>query len=56
MGSLTRDEQKVAVLAKLARRKNIGMDYIPVEKALGRIPSHARGDIDDVLDGMYRAD
>ncbi|MFB6295085.1 MAG: hypothetical protein ABEI97_04960 [Candidatus Nanohaloarchaea archaeon] len=54
MGRLSRDEQKIAVLAKLARGRNIGMDYIPVEKVLGRIPSHARGDIQSVLDEMYR--
>lgn len=56
IGSLSRQEQKVAILAKLARRRNIGMDYLPVQKALGRIPAHARGDVRDVLDELYKAE
>ncbi len=54
IGSLSRAEQRIAVLAKLARRRHIGMDYTPVQKALGRIPAHARDDIPAVLDELYR--
>ena len=52
--SLGKQGKKIAILAKLARRTKIGMDYLPKEKVLGRIPKHARGDISTVLDEMYR--
>lgn len=52
--SLDREGKKIAILAKLARKTKIGMDYIPKEKAYSKIPSHARGNLDNVLDEMHR--
>ncbi|MFB6099957.1 MAG: hypothetical protein ABEK16_01670 [Candidatus Nanohalobium sp.] len=51
--SLDREGKKIAILAKLARRNKIGMNYIPKEKAFSNIPSHARGDLDDILDELH---
>lgn len=52
VSSLSRREKKVAVLSKLARRTKIGMSYIPREKAYSKIPQHARGGMEDVLDEL----
>jgi len=52
--SLDREGKKVAILSKLGRKRKIGMDYIPKEKAFSLIPGHARGDLDDILDEMYK--
>ncbi len=30
------------------------MNYIPIEKTLSKIPSHARGNIGDILDEMQK--
>jgi hypothetical protein len=52
--SLDREGKKIAILSKLARKTKIGMDYIPKEKAFSKIPGHARGDLDDILNEMHR--
>ena len=52
--SLDREGKKIAILAKLSRKTKIGMDYIPKQKAYSKIPRHARGDLDDILDEMHR--
>lgn len=52
--SLSKQEKKIAILSKLARRNKIGMNYIPVEKTVSRIPTHARGNIENIIDEMYK--
>lgn len=52
--SLDKNGKKVAILSKLARKTKIGMDYMPKEKAYSKIPSHARGNLDEVLEEMHR--
>lgn len=52
--SLDREGKKIAILSKLARKRKIGMDYVPKKKAFSKIPGHARGDLDDILDEMHR--
>jgi hypothetical protein len=49
-----REGKKISVLSKLARKRKIGMNYIPKEKAFSKIPSHARGSLDDILDEMHK--
>lgn len=51
--SLDRKGKKIAILAKLGRKRKIGMDYIPKEKAFSKIPGHARGNLDAILDEMH---
>ena len=53
--SLSRKGKKIAILSKLARRNKIGMNYIPIEKTVSKIPVHARGDIGDIIDEMYKS-
>lgn len=53
--SLDREDKKIAILVKLARRNKIGMNYIPKEKAFSKIPSHARGNLSDILDDLHRS-
>ncbi|MFB6209227.1 MAG: hypothetical protein ABEJ56_03745 [Candidatus Nanohaloarchaea archaeon] len=48
------EEKKIAILAKLARKKKLGMNYIPKEKAFSKIPSHDRGNLDSILKEMRR--
>ncbi|MFB6245867.1 MAG: hypothetical protein ABEJ03_05990 [Candidatus Nanohaloarchaea archaeon] len=52
--SISREEKKIALLAKLARKQKIGMNYIPKQKSYSKIPSHARGGLDGILDEMWR--
>ncbi|PSG98538.1 MAG: hypothetical protein BRC29_00235 [Nanohaloarchaea archaeon SW_7_43_1] len=52
--SLDREGKKIAILAKLGRKTKIGMDYIPKEKAYSRIPGHARGELEGILDEMHK--
>lgn len=52
--SLDREGKKIAILSKLGRKRKIGMDYIPKENAFSKIPGHARGNLDDILDEMHR--
>lgn len=52
--SIAREEKKIAILSKLARRNKIGMNYVPIEKTVSKIPSHARGNIGDIIDEMYK--
>lgn len=52
--SLDKEGKKIAILSKLARKTKIGMDYIPKEKAFSKIPSHARGNLDTVLEELHR--
>ena len=52
--SLDRGGKKIAILSKLGRKRKIGMNYIPKEKAFSKIPGHVRGNLDDILDEMYR--
>lgn len=52
--SLDREGKKIAILSKLARKTKISKDYIPKEKAFSKIPGHARGDLDDILNEMHR--
>lgn len=30
------------------------MNYIPIEKAISKIPSHARGNIENIIDEMHK--
>jgi hypothetical protein len=52
--SLDREDKKIAILVKLVRRNKIGMNYIPKEKAFSKIPKHARGNLNDILDNLHR--
>jgi hypothetical protein len=48
------DEKKIAILAKLARHRRIGMNYTPIENTLSKLPAHARGDIQAIIEEMHK--
>ncbi|KXB06186.1 hypothetical protein AKJ51_04095 [candidate division MSBL1 archaeon SCGC-AAA382A20] len=52
VGYSKKELAEAAGISKLARRNKIGMDYIPIEKTVSKIPVHARGDI---IDEMYKS-
>jgi hypothetical protein len=52
--SLDKQGKKIAILAKLARKTKIGMDYIPKQKTYSKIPSHARGNLDTITEELHK--
>ena len=54
MTKYTDEQKKKNMLAKMVMRRNVGEKYTPKEKVYSGIPTHERGNLDDLLDDLHK--
>lgn len=54
MPRYTDERKKKNMLAKLVMRGNVGGKYTPKEEVYSGIPKHARGNLENLLDELFK--
>ncbi len=54
MTKYTAEQKRKNMLSKMVMRGNVGGKYTPKEKVYSGIPKHERGDLESLLDELYK--